>query len=478
MQKKMKKAIAIMVSAMMLITIMPMSVFAAGNEANEIQVDVEQVVNKSVTFDFTAPEYATYRLYAYDLYDDEYDDPDVDITYYDEEDDEYYDVDSDESSGAFDIIFNAVSGRRYRFEIYASDIEGPFKVKLVKLDVKSISFTPATPYTYEEFECGYYDDDDEIWYYDNPQYKTGDKLTVTMGDDTSADYVYNESLRAFTNESGNISRGSVSMTSNQYNNPWGVGKNNTTTVTYAGKSCTVPINIVASTIKSFEFVKKTPTTYKENDPEYSYKDEDRDEKTYSYYDVPYFASGDKILITKTDDTVVTYQFDDEDEWFVNTKDSSDYLDYEEVWRYSTQYSNHWTPDKDNYYLVCYRNFEFKVPVTIVAANQDKPVVKKANTIKVTPKTVTLKASKLKKKTQTVKASKAFTVKNAKGTVTYKLTKKDKKAKSKIKVAKNGKITVKKGLKKGKYTIKVKVTAAGTRAYKAKSKTLTVKIRVK
>ena len=44
--------------------------------------------------------------------------------------------------------------------------------------------------------------------------------------------------------------------------------------------------------------------------------------------------------------------------------------------------------------------------------------------------------------------------------------------------KTGKITVKKGLKKGVYKVKVKVTIKGTGAYKSKSKTVTVKIKVK
>ncbi len=45
--------------------------------------------------------------------------------------------------------------------------------------------------------------------------------------------------------------------------------------------------------------------------------------------------------------------------------------------------------------------------------------------------------------------------------------------------KTGKITVKKGLKKGKtYTIRIKVTAKGNNAYKAKSRLVKIKIKVK
>ena len=102
------------------------------------------------------------------------------------------------------------------------------------------------------------------------------------------------------------------------------------------------------------------------------------------------------------------------------------------------------------------------------------LAKKANTLSAKGKTVTLKVKSLKKKNQTVKLAKAITVKNAKGAVTFKKSSGNKK----ISVAKNGKITVKKGLKKGTYKVKVKVTAAGNKEYKTAVKTVTVTIIVK
>ena len=68
-----------------------------------------------------------------------------------------------------------------------------------------------------------------------------------------------------------------------------------------------------------------------------------------------------------------------------------------------------------------------------------------------------------------------TTKKGKGTVTYTKSKGNKK----ITIAKKtGKVTVKKGLKKGTYTVKVKIKAAGTKNYKALTKTVTFKIKVK
>ena len=101
-------------------------------------------------------------------------------------------------------------------------------------------------------------------------------------------------------------------------------------------------------------------------------------------------------------------------------------------------------------------------------------LKKNNTLVVKAKKPTVQYTKLKKKNQVIAVKKAFTISKAQGKVSYKKASGNKK----ITVAKNGKITVKKGLKKGTYKIKVKVTAAGNTTYKAVTKTVTVTIKVK
>ena len=112
-----------------------------------------------------------------------------------------------------------------------------------------------------------------------------------------------------------------------------------------------------------------------------------------------------------------------------------------------------------------------------AATKPAVVKKVNNPIKVSVAaakklTVKLKGKKTAKKT----TLKAITVKNNKaGKVTYTVAKKDKKN---VLSLKNGKIVVKKGAKKGTYTIKVKVSTKATANYNAFSKTLTIKVKVK
>ncbi len=101
--------------------------------------------------------------------------------------------------------------------------------------------------------------------------------------------------------------------------------------------------------------------------------------------------------------------------------------------------------------------------------------KKNNPLSVKAKSPALKYAKLKKKAQTIALKKWAAVKNAKGTVTYKKTKGNKKITIN---KKTGKITVMKGLKKGTYKVKIKVSAAGNAEYNAAVKTVTVKIKVK
>ena len=103
----------------------------------------------------------------------------------------------------------------------------------------------------------------------------------------------------------------------------------------------------------------------------------------------------------------------------------------------------------------------------VVAKANNPIVAKAIAQKVSAKT-------LKRKSVTV--AKAFSVNKAQGTVTYtKIASGSSKCLT-VKKA-SGKITVKKGVKKGTYKIKVKITAAGNTNYKAGSKIVICKVTV-
>lgn len=111
------------------------------------------------------------------------------------------------------------------------------------------------------------------------------------------------------------------------------------------------------------------------------------------------------------------------------------------------------------------------------------IKKASNPLTIKPKTAAVKYSKLKKKNQTLAVSKVIDFKkDAKDKKTYTLSS-AKKGKTSFKkyftIHKNtGKLTVKKGLKKGTYKVTVKVKAAGNSNYKASaSKTVTFTVKV-
>ena len=125
------------------------------------------------------------------------------------------------------------------------------------------------------------------------------------------------------------------------------------------------------------------------------------------------------------------------------------------------------------YTASFTNPDFKASKTLT--NIPK-LAKKTNPMKVKATAQTLKYKKLKKKALVVAP---IAVTSAKGKVTYKVVGGNTKSKKALSLnTKTGKVTVKKKTKKGKYQIKVKVSAAGTSAYKVLSKTVTVTVNVK
>ena len=127
----------------------------------------------------------------------------------------------------------------------------------------------------------------------------------------------------------------------------------------------------------------------------------------------------------------------------------------------------------------------KITITAASTGQYKQAtntitvtVKKANTLAVKAKNAKVAASLATLKSKSVVHASNVTVTSANGVVTYANASTDAIAK-KFKVnASNGKVTVLKGTKKGKYQVKVKVTAKGNATYMAGTKTVTYYVQVK
>ncbi|MCR5473725.1 MAG: DUF285 domain-containing protein [Lachnospiraceae bacterium] len=139
-------------------------------------------------------------------------------------------------------------------------------------------------------------------------------------------------------------------------------------------------------------------------------------------------------------------------------------------------------------------YEVKINITAAGDNNYKPgsmtvsfkikVNKAANPLTIKAKKSSNKITYSENKAKVLKAKDAYTIKKkGQGKVTYTLASavnnKKKNVKNKFKVAKStGNITLKKGLEKSTYTVKVKVKAAGNKNYKSATKTVKLKIMVK
>ena len=104
------------------------------------------------------------------------------------------------------------------------------------------------------------------------------------------------------------------------------------------------------------------------------------------------------------------------------------------------------------------------------------ITKKTNTLKAAGKTAKVKFKKLRKKKQKLSVAKVITFNSkGQGTLSYKKVSGSKKITINTKT---GKVTVKKGLKKGTYKVKVTITARGSSIYASAAKSVTFKVKVK
>lgn len=143
-----------------------------------------------------------------------------------------------------------------------------------------------------------------------------------------------------------------------------------------------------------------------------------------------------------------------------------------------------TLGKDSDYSVTYANNINPGTATVTVAGRGYyrgeqtvqfTIDKAGNTMKASGKKVTLRANAnaLQKK-RTITKSRAFSVRGANGVVRFA----KKSGNKKISVSKTGKVTVKKGLKKGTYKVKVRVKAAGDTYHKSSAKTVTLTVKVR
>ena len=232
------KFFAVLLSVIMVITIMPVAVFGEGEKT---------VV--SITADNITDVYLGNGWYIYDengryfFYNDY--PQNITVTY---SDGSTFTGSDWELRQEFGVPFEYNSNQSYSNQwglgehtctlTLGNIVSGTYKVTVVQSDIKSISAAPIT-LTENCAEHGYYVDDEGYFKYNfNPG-----EFTVTFNDDTAQTYA---DVDAFYQDYEYY----VDVSTNQSaQNPWGLGAH-TATVSIAGISCQMTVNIEASPVAS------------------------------------------------------------------------------------------------------------------------------------------------------------------------------------------------------------------------------------
>ena len=217
---------------------------------------------------------------------------------------------------------------------------------IIENPVDHIEIVSGTKNSYVENYNGYIDEnqDGEFFYYYNSYpsdavikivYKNGTSETARVGD-TVNDY-------------------SISWEHNQYNEPWVVGTNNKSIVTYLGHTVILPITVKENTVTGIEVVSGKVTCIENA---YGY---DTGNGYYYYYGMP---SDVTLRITYSDGTSKV----------VSIHDVVDGYNFN--WE-ADQYETPWTLGDDNYVTVTYLGQETQLPVSVISSPVDRIVINAA-----------------------------------------------------------------------------------------------------
>lgn len=325
----------------------------------------------------------------------------------------------------------------------------------------------------------YTDTNGEKYYYYDYGFADKDKIRITWKDGTVKDYIYrigtedpdDDDLLQFPfvcKDGTKIHLYFFYLDDDEGVNHWVKGGDNYIIFYYAGREVKSPVQIVDSPIDSVSFKPKKPVVYMENINIDSYYDVAG--LIHYEYGAPVFREGDKLTVVKKGKKK-SYLYSWRKKCFINGKDC---IQGNDVQISTYQEYKPWTLGSDNQFEVNYLGRTCTVNVTVQKDSVPNPFIAKNSTIKI-------KYPALRKATKKIYSEKAYKIYNVPlWSMKYKCVKIDRKAKSKIKVDKNGTIIVKKGLKKGKYKIKIKLTALGSKnlGYNTASKRVTVAVNVK
>lgn len=152
-------------------------------------------------------------------------------------------------------------------------------------EVESFTFTPAAPYIVYENTNGWYDDWEDVYNYNPPDFNEGDIISVNFKDIGTVNYTFSTDTYCFTDDSGeelNV-------------RTWGFSFNGTGKTTFEvelfdyAKTIDVPVTIIENPVVSFTYTPIKPFTIIEGTHGWLSEFDNQ-----WYYDVPDYQNGDII----------------------------------------------------------------------------------------------------------------------------------------------------------------------------------------
>ena len=401
----MKKTLAIILSIVMAVSMLPITVFGYDGTVKEIDlvrdkaIEVYYEVDGTWDTDSEDEQYFRYNGFIGRGTGDVF-------TITDDEDNEHYyicdyidgqfmmcECTYDEEEGKYNIIEGGDSfnyeeiqmideqdhiGRHFTlgddnyFTIEYKGVRQDIQVSVVENPVSAINFIPVSPIKITENTGGEIRTDDkgeEFYYYNPPWFNDGDVLEVTFaGEDSPTIYTYStEDGSGFFNAEGEELEGDIYTSRYSYER-WTVEDGGEYWIKYSGREVSVKVQIIKNTVTAIEYQRTGKDEYIEGDTRYDYWDD-----AY-YYEHPNFREGDVLTVYEGETSTEYICYRDYDTWefYFETAEGDKRIECNRqggIFIDDNQRENSWTIDGKNEFYISYMGYT----KTLYATVKENPI---------------------------------------------------------------------------------------------------------
>ena len=267
----------------------------------------------------------------------------------------------------YDTPFSLGDGNCFYVTYLGKTCEVP--VSVVESPVKAITFVPVSDYEIIEFSNGWWRDvnGQQVYHYDIPDFREGDKLLVTAPDDSVTEYTYhlNEygwSGGFFDSDNNPLPEEDKLETDSDWDKEWSKGADDNffRLRYYDVYSNDIAVQIVDNPIKEIRYTPVSPIVLFEN------ANGHRDTELHRFiYALPGMRAGDVLAVTDRADNVTEYVLKQVgDEWFFEDADGKR-IDEDEVRFDHNQDEVAWGLGSDNFFTVEYHYVTTSVALEII-----------------------------------------------------------------------------------------------------------------